>query len=302
MNFKMMTRRSLLFSLGTAMVCLGQIAHAQDAPPTSVDPQPATTAEEAPKYEQRADLPTPDALFKKSIEAMGGEKALSKIESTQATATLTTPMGPMTLEMYTAKTDKFLLKQGMPGIGETAVGSNGTVGWMNNPMTGMYQLLEDEQIEQMKGQTDMHMILSRVKDEYEEIYTIDLTDFDGASCHKMVMIDNDLEEGEAPNHPFLYVNAETHLLAGMEMNDRGAGQPGSTSIMFQDWKEVGEIKFFHKMIINQMGMPLEMNYTLIELNNVDASVFDLPEEVKKLVEEKNAQAAGDQETDTTDEE
>ncbi len=304
MNLKMMTR-PMMFSASVALVCLGQITQAQETTDPAVKPAetPAVTPQEAPKYEPREDLPSSEEIIKKSVDAMGGLEAMEKIQSTQAKATLTTPMGAMTLEMYTAKTDKFLLKQGMPNIGETSVGSDGTVGWMSNPMTGMYQLLEDEQMEQMKGQTDMHMMLARVQEEYETIHTIDLVDFDGASCHKLILIDEDLEEGEPQNHPFIYFNEETHLLAGMEMNEQGMGQSGSTSIMFKDWKEIGDIKFFHKMIINQMGMPLEMNYTLIELNNVDESIFELPEEVKKLVAEReSAKSASEPDAEPADSE
>jgi hypothetical protein len=248
-------------------------AFAQETAPDAPDAPDAPAAPTTPA----ADLPSVEEVLEKALDAMGGRKALEAIESTSMTGSMSTPMGDMQLVMKSAKGNRFLIKQTMAGMGDITMGSDGEVGWMNHPMMGGASLLEAEQVEEMRGQAHMYGMVMRLEEDYVTKEVVDKTDFRGAECYKVHVIDEDKQEED------IYFNAESGFIAGFESSqDQGMG-PQQIVIGFEDWKEFGDIKGFTKMVIEQMGMTMEMTITEVELNNVDPSAFDLPDDVKALV-------------------
>ncbi len=241
------------------------------------DARPATD-------EAGSNLPEAKELFKAMLNAMGGKEAFDKIKSTYVVAEMNTPMGDMKMESRFANPDKFLMEQDVPGMGRQRMGSDGKVGWMHNPMMG-YDLIDSEQLEGMTRQANMHMMLLQFDDEFEEMTTIERAEFKGKDCYKVKLVP---KEGNGTQHG--YFNRESGLLEAMEIEQRGPQGRGMTMTMeFDEWKEVDDVKLFHKLHIDQMGMRMTMTFTKIELNAVDNEVFELPEQVRALARERDAQ-------------
>jgi hypothetical protein len=143
-------------------------------PPAAPPPTPPATApaDAAP----RTDLPKGIDLVNASMEALGGKAKFDAVESMSIIGNMASPMGEINMEMKSSKAGAFILNQSMAGMGETAMGSDGTIAWMHNPMAG-YELLAEDQAKQVKRQSNMYRMLFNMPEESE--FDIDKTDFAG---------------------------------------------------------------------------------------------------------------------------
>jgi hypothetical protein len=259
---------------GSLLLGMTQETKPPAEPPPTPPPAPAPAEAEPPK-----DLPRAIDLVNASMEALGGKAKFDAIETMAIVGQMASPMGEIKMDMKSSKGGSFILNQSMAGMGETSMGSNGTIGWMHNPMTG-YELLPEEQAKQVKRQSNMYRMLFNITDEFKTIETIDKTDFAGAECFKVRMTPRD--EGNPEQMGFFGV--EDKILHGFEIKQDG-GPMGEVTVTVQllDWKTINDIKVFNKMTIDQMGMTMDMVFTEVEFNKVDPAVFALPEEVKALV-------------------
>jgi len=239
-------------------------------------------------------LPEGKKIVEDTIEAMGGKEAIEKLESSKMMAEMSVGPNPAMAVMttYWAKPDLFMMKQSVQGM-VIILGYDGKIGWTSNPMSGGYELLEDEQIEQVRGQANMHGNITRMAEDFQELETVDLVDFEGQKCYKVRMVpktDDESEEAqeEAPApEQFSLFNAKTKLLDAMQMSQETPMGAMTVTIKFKDWKKINDVMFYHRMIVEQTGQPpMEMRYTQIEFNKVDPSVFEAPEAVKELAKER----------------
>ena len=243
------------------------------------------------------DLPEAKQLLKDAVKAMGGREAIESLESSKMVAAMSVGpnRGMATMTTFWSKPDRFMMKQSIQGFVVT-IGFDGKIGWASNPMTGGYELLEDEQIEQVRGQANMHRNITEMEKDFQKIETIDLIDFDGRKCYKVLMVPkmDDAPEDAPILEQFSFFNAETKLMDGMQMADPMS--PNTVTIKFKDWKKTDEVMFYRLMIIEQTGQPpVEMKFTEIELNKVDPSVFEAPDAVKKLAKEREEAMEQDKE-------
>ena len=77
-------------------------------------------------------LPKAIDIVHAAQDAMGGKKKFEAIESTAIRGQMDSPMGPITMDLKSAKPNRFLMKQGIAGMGENTMGSDGTTAWVNN--------------------------------------------------------------------------------------------------------------------------------------------------------------------------
>lgn len=262
-----------------ALIGLASMALAQPAT------QPATKPAIA-KPVQNEDLPKPDAIIKQCVEAMGGQKRFDAIKSMDLVASISTPMGPMGMEIKSMRENgAMLIRNTMGGQDMMTMGFDGTVGWMNATMMGAgYQLMEEDEIEEMKNQASMQDMVGMMKKQYKDMATVDVVTFNEKECFKIGMVPKD---DEAAGIHYAMFDRESGLLMGVEMteNDPQMG-PMTVTMTMNEWQMVDELKFPKRMTISQGPMPIELVFERIELNKLDAAVFELPDEVKKMVDEK----------------
>ncbi|MEO1008908.1 MAG: hypothetical protein AAFX79_10085 [Planctomycetota bacterium] len=247
----------------------------------------------------QADLPKAAKLAEKAVEAVGGRSKLEKIKSLRVVMSMEA-MG-MQIEMDTAwaRAGGRLVKMNMGGFGETSMGTDGTIAWGTNPITGEYMILPDEQAEQLNDQASMHMAMidpiGMRDEELEKFETVGRESFRGVDSFKVLYV---TKEGDSEGH--MFYDAKTGMPVGFRQTEAGPMGQQTTTVAFEDWKAVEGVKFFHKAMVEsaQMGpQPIAMTVKTLEANKLDASAFEPPAEVKEMAAKQAEQSGGAAEID-----
>jgi len=266
-----------------AAVCA---APQQETEPAQPAPQPAAK-----------DLPAAEGILKMAIEAMGGQKAFDAIESSYIKSTMAAMGFSIQFDMYTAEPDKLFVRQIVPGVGDGLMGMNGDAAWRKQPMQD-YQLLEAKELVDMSDQAHLFEIVPQLEKQYAMMQTVDRVEFAGQDCYKIRLSGKkNAKPEEKDAQSYALFNADTHLAAALQnVQPAREGMPERTSALrFEDWKEIGDLKLYTKLVIVQNSGELTMSYDEIKFNEVDESVFAVPDEVKKLLEERQAAEAATEE-------
>jgi len=236
------------------------------------EPAPATPTTPA----QPANLPSASEIFKRSVEAIGGEDAVRKHTSMRMKGTLAMPaakmQGPMEILMLAP--NRFLTTIEMPGMGTMAQGFDGTVGWTNNPMMGT-QLLEGNTLEELRRSADFYRELDPGK--VWKVATVKgVTEFGGLPCYEIAV------EGDMGNGSLFYGVADG-LARGMRLEvDTPMGKMPTTTRMVE-YKPFDGLLIASKTEIEAMGAVQTMTVEKVDFTPIDPKVFELPPDVKALV-------------------
>lgn len=251
-----------------AVVCVLSIAAPLSA-------QTATAP--APQAKPAADLPAAEKIIERYIEAIGGRAALEAITSAHMTGTITIPANGMTgtMEMWGARPNKMLVNQTITGIGDTAEGFDGTVGWMKSPMTGP-MLITGTQLKQRAADADFAASLNPTL-RYSAMKTIEKTTFDGKDAYKLSMTRR--EGGEDID----YYDVATGLKLGSTMTRESAMGPMTVTTTLSDYQKYGAILQPKTMKQSLTGIDIIVSFNTVEFNKVDPAVFALPAEIKALI-------------------
>jgi outer membrane lipoprotein-sorting protein len=240
---------------------------------------PATPPVTAPSTQPAKNLPPAKEIIDGSLKAMGGKEAFEKLTSTRVVGKMNMMGTDATMEFITAKPNKYLVKQTAPGIGEMQTGSNGELTWLSMPRGG-YQLLDADQAKEMRRQADVYRIVWHMQDDQKEFQTVDRLTFRNADCYKVRLVD---EHGK---EQFAFFNAESKLAQGLEMTEEGPMGPVTATLTFDEWKQIGDVKVFTRITIEQMGVQQKLDLTDVEFNKVDDAVFEPPDAVKELAKKQ----------------
>ncbi len=215
------------------------------------------------------------------LEATGGKMAYENITSLYTVATMSSEaLGISGKVTITQSGGKSLMKMDMAAIGETMQGFDGTTAWRTSEMQGP-AILEGEEREQMVNQFVVSPYLNLEK-RFETIECTGTEKFNGENCHVIEMKNKDQK-------PIVtYFSIESKLIVGTKMMQ--VSDFGEIEIVTKigDYKEVDGIKFAHTTTVElPQGMGEMISETEeIKVNlKVDNSVFELPEDIKDLIDE-----------------
>ena len=242
-------------------------------------PASAQTAA-APQAQQKpaaADLPSAKSLIDKHIEATGGAAAIKERKSTHAVGTISAPAQGLegTVEIFSARPNKMLVKQSIKGIGDITEGFDGTHAWSMNPMTGP-MLVTGAELEQKKRDYDFDVVLNPSM-RYSAMKTLEKTTFDGREVYKVAMTRQ--EGGEDID----FYDAKTGLKAGSINTRKGPTGDMTVTSTIVEYKKYGPVLVPASVKQTVTGMELLMTFTNFEFDTVDPAVFALPAEVKALI-------------------
>lgn len=285
-------------SLGLcAVVGLGVSSAAWAQP----EPAPAT---DAPQRQSNTDsLPSFDDLMKKMINAVGGEEAISKIETYRFKGEISTEgEESSTFEGYWRQDDSRIVHMTTPNPtaeGETFkvhMGVNGEIAWQH--VEGMpYNVIEPEQA---RGSTELVMMQMQVlrlddlvEKHFGEFTTVGQEQFEGKNAYKVRFTSTD---GNHEEHFFFEKESGLPMGRTFEQNvpamqnPDGSIQPPQTvtikSIM-SDWKSVGGVKVFQQVTMTNSAMPdmaATLRFSDMEVNEVEDGAFEIPAQVQKIVD------------------
>lgn len=235
--------------------------------------------------EVQYDLPTVGELIKKTEKAVGGREALDKVKTMQFSVQMEAGGQQLDLSATWSRKGGRLTTMTLP-MGEMKMGTDGTTTWMHNDMEG-YRIAPEMAKNQVRlAAMLMNMIdpSSMSKKELDGIKALGEEKFQDKACFKL-----EVPKSEGGGTTMMFLDKETGLPVG------GQDPKNNVVMLFSDWKEVDGIKFFHKIDVTGQGPSgpetAIMTVSGIKLNSVGEEVFEIPAEVKKLVETKKAEAA-----------
>lgn len=226
-------------------------------------------------------LPPAQQLIDRHAEAVGGRDRVLARSSMRAVAEIEMPAVGMkgSMEMYTAKPDKSYARMEFPGLGATVTGYDGTVGWTLSPIQGA-SLAEGEALEYMRETADFYESVAQIPDpaRYASIETVERTEMGGRACWKVKLVSRSGRES------FNCYDAENGLLVGMVRSQETAMGKIETSTVLSDYRDFGGIRMAARSVTDMMGQQMIIATRTVELDGVPASRFDLPAEIRTLVQ------------------
>lgn len=225
-----------------------------------------------------ADLPDGRAVIDKFVKAIGGRDAVLSHKSEHAVGTFSMSGAGMTgtVEVFGATDpNRSLQKVSMPGIGDVTTGFDGQHGWAIDPMTGP-RLQVGAELDQAKVSSDFYAELRDPK-MYPSVKTVERGEFEGHACYK-VSLTNVYGVTD-----YDYYDVGSGLRVGsIENEDTPMGKIKATSVL-GEYKKFGNLLQATSMTQRAMGVEQKITLTSIQYDNVDPSVFALPEQIKALI-------------------
>ncbi|NBX25580.1 MAG: hypothetical protein EBQ99_05955 [Planctomycetes bacterium] len=250
-------------------------APAQPTPPPSRNeparPEPAPAPAVAP-----ADLPPAADIFRRSVEAIGGEAAIRSHTSMRVRGSIASPGMPKpgSMEILMLAPNRFLTVIDMGQLGRMEQGFDGTVGWSRNPMMGA-QLLKGATLDELRRQSDFYKELDPGK-LWDKAVTRSQVEFAGRRCWE-VEVEGDLGTGS------LFYDCADGLARGMRLTvDTPLGKVPTETRMLE-YKAFDGLKIASRTEISAMTATQTMTVDTVTFEPIEPSVFDLPADVKALV-------------------
>ncbi|MBM3839070.1 MAG: hypothetical protein FJ398_14100 [Verrucomicrobia bacterium] len=237
----------------------------------------AAQADKPKETGSSAKLPAASEVIAKFLKAIGGKEAYLKIQSQHAKGKFEMPAQGLTgdLEVFHKRPNKLLVKVNIPAMGDVLTGFDGKVAWSLNAAMGP-MLMEGKQLEQMRDQADFDSIL-HAEGDYKSMETLELAQFEKKECYKLKLVKKNGQEVTE------FYDVKTGLLAGMIMTQESPFGPVQATNVLEEYKKFNDVLFATK-VTQRMG-PIEQTMILsqYELNKVEDSKFELPEQIKALV-------------------
>jgi len=223
--------------------------------------------------------PDADKIIARYVKAIGGKKAYLAGGSRVAEGTMSMPAAGISgaLKVTAMSPDLLLVEIEIEGLGSVKEGYDGKVGWSIDPMTGP-QVKSGKQLEQAADQAAYDGGLFP-KDRYKTREVVGQVEFDGKSAWKLRLVSaNDIET-------FAFFDVESGLLLGTQLTQETAMGAIPVTATMGDYKEFDGVLVPTRLVqdLGPAGKQI-FELTRIESGGVDRSVFELPAEIKALVE------------------
>jgi hypothetical protein len=227
-------------------------------------------------------LPSAREVLDRSIKEMGGREAFLKLSSQVAKGRFEMPAQGLTgtIELSAAKPSKLLLSIELGALGKILSGYDGESAWIINPGMGP-MLMEGKMREQMVAQADFFATLHDSA-LFSSMTTLGKTNFDGQDCFEVKLVRKNGDELRE------FYTVKTGLARGVIAKVESPLGTVQTTTFVTDYKKFGEILFATRVSQKMSGMEQVMTFQTVEFNQVPEARFELPKEVKTLVEQKKA--------------
>ena len=214
-----------------------------------------------------ADLPSPEDIFAKYVEATGGAAAYGKLKNQVTDATFALPdmgmEGPMVTTVAAPNTRTIIT---FDAFGTVDSGVTDGVAWSVNPMEGSKILEGDEAAVAVAG-----VAINPFLDFKGEAKTTGEEKVGEEDCYKVEI------DGVGSS----FFSKESGLLL---KTDTAQG-----SAALSDYKEVDGIKIAHMTVISGGQMGFEITVISVKHNvDLDADTFTVPDDIKALLPEEEA--------------
>lgn len=232
-------------------------------------------------------LPTPQEVEARFVAALGGKDAILRphsmtIKGTDSIYRTDGTRVDTDLLIYAAPF-KRLEKVKVPGRGEYLSGYDGQVAWAMKPSTTP-EVLEGDIVQSIRRDADLYY-WSHVMDYFRSMDTLEVTEFGGHRCYHLTGIN---KWGKRNDH---FYDKDTGLLVGYEFQAWDASGKSSeqdvSHQIFEDYKKIGDVLMPMRTVSKKGGRIVEeVQHTSVTLDDVDDSVFALPEAARLVLEHR----------------
>lgn len=236
-------------------------------------------------------LPTAQQVMQRYAKEIGGKDAFEKHSSQHLTGTIEIPAQKISgkMEVFASRPNKLVMKVSMPGLGDVTTGFNGEVGWMNTAITGP-MLLEGKMKEEVATQADFDHTLHDPAD-YKVMETLGKEEFNGEECYELNLVHKSGFESTE------FFSVKTGLQIGFIATQQTQFGPVKTTTLVSDYKKFEDLLMPAKTVQKVSGIETVMTIEKMDYDKVEASVFNVPPEVKTLLEQKKKAAEQPPETE-----
>lgn len=221
-------------------------------------------------------LPQAQQVVARYMAAIGGEQAISAHQFRRMQMEMSMPAVGLTLtaEAMQARPNKMVMNIEMPGMGSIRQGFDGQVAWIINPMQGP-KILEGKELADALRQYDFDSNM-RFDQVVSSMETVERTQANGEACVNVRMVLK--AGGEMLN---CFADDDGLLVSSIVKTETEAGTTEST-ITFHDYRDFGGVRMPARTSMSIMGQNVVMVIKSLSTDPIDASVFELPAEVKAL--------------------
>jgi hypothetical protein len=225
-------------------------------------------------------LPSAKEVLERYAQAIGGKEAFRKHKSQRSVGTVQMVAQGVNgkMEAYAGRPNKLLIKMSVPGVGDFNTGYDGKVGWMSSALTGP-MLLEGKMLEQVSTQADFDHTLHNPAD-FKTLEVLGAEEFNGEECFKLKLVHRSGFESTE------YFSAKTGLQRGFISTQESPLGPVTATTLVSEYKQFGDLFLPSRISQKAAGLETVMTVSEMEYDNVDPSVFDMPPDVKALVEKR----------------
>ncbi|MDX1408368.1 MAG: pitrilysin family protein, partial [Saprospiraceae bacterium] len=201
------------------------------------------------------------------IQAIGGEEALTQVQSLRQESSMSMMGQTITVLIQQASPDKFSMEMSMPGMTVMKQVFDGEAGYVEQ--MGQKTPVEGDDLAKMALNARMTPELEYFTDAYT-MEVAGIEDIDGEKAYKVVV------EGPAGKTTEYYSVETGFKLKSIDVQE-AQGQSVTVTTEYRDYKEVGSIMLPHLIKISGMGpMPFEMKTEKVEVNvEIEPSVFQV---------------------------
>ncbi|MGC2112569.1 MAG: hypothetical protein WA655_23825 [Candidatus Korobacteraceae bacterium] len=228
----------------------------------------------------QAKLPSVDEVLQRNVQATGGKDALLKHKSMTVHGRYQVPAAKLDLEttIYT-KDGKLLWTAILPNGKTASSGYDGRVAWDLDP-SGKASIHEGDEAKSAARDADMYYHL-HVMNYFKSMEVVGVQEFNGRPCYHLKGVNN---WGRVNEH---FYDKQNGLLLGYAFNTAWRGGKGDATETFEDYKDFGGVLMPAKATSRDGD---DLAITLIRsvtYDDVEDSVFALPDAVKKATATTN---------------
>ncbi len=213
------------------------------------------------------------ARYNKSVDPQG---RFASIEGVRSTITMDMPaVGmSMTVNAVARRPNQVVVETEVPGVGTVRQGYDGTTAWAVDPMQGPRILAGMEAAAMIEGSTFNSM--TRSPDLFSAMVAAGTADVagDAATCVKFTW-----KSGRETTDCFSNATGLLTRTTAKQVTQAGEVE---VEMFMKDYRLVNGLMIPHRIESQLMGMAMVMTTTVMEFGPQQASLFELPPEIKAL--------------------
>jgi hypothetical protein len=223
-------------------------------------------------------LPPASQIVERYIEAVGGRDAFRQHEFRRSELEMAMPAAGMTMnmEVLQARPNRTLTRMTLPGMGTMTSGYDGQVAWAMDPMSGA-RILSGEELEQSRQQSDFDSSFDFAR-LFPTMETVERATMGDRTCYNVRMV----TEGGVEVHNCF--DTETGLLIGAVAEQTSPMGTVTTEMLFEDYQQADGILMPMRTRMQMMGQEMVVTVKSVSHDPIDLSVFELPAQVRALVQ------------------